>query len=566
MAAVLLVYVQTRGFAFVNFDDPDYVAENVHVQKGLTPAGIAWAFRADDRTANWHPLTWLSLMLDCQLYGPRWAGGFHLTNMLLHAANSVLLLLVLCRMTGDIWPSALVAAVFAVHPLHVESVAWIAERKDVLSGLLFMLSLCCYVRYTQRPESWGRYACVAAVYAVGLTAKPMLVTLPFVFLLLDYWPLRRVGMDREMRGKWRLVAEKWPLFALSAISCLVTLVAQCSAMKTLVETAPANRVANAVTAYVTYLEKSFCPTALAAHYPLPTNSPPNWQTITAIGFLAAVTAVSLATRRKLPYLFVGWLWFLGMLAPVVGLVQVGDQALADRYTYLPQIGLCIALVWSAAGLVGRCRGMGPEPSKPDAQARWTNSHLACASGFDHRYLCAACCIGVSLLLAVLASLAWQQVSYWRDSETLWTHALECTSRNFMAHFKLARALESDEKPRAAMQQYRMAVEIKPGDAAARNNLGNLLAGRGELDAAIKEYEAGVEFNPRNLELQFNLATLLAQRGRFAAAVVHYKRALEIAPNFAAAKTGLARAGRPQSVRIACRWNLAPFDGPSALCV
>ena len=367
LLAVITVFGQTAGHDFLNFDDPDYVYENPHVQSGVTGKEIAWAITTC-HSDNWHPLTWLSHMLDCQFYHLK-PGGHHLTNVLLHSAAAVLLFLALQRMTAALWPSAWVAAIFAIHPLRVESVAWVAERKDVLSGLFFMLALWSYARYVERPASWGRYFLVVASFALGLTAKPMLVTLPLVLLLLDYWPLRRgrgVGDWGPGTSDWsgslpsaiqprstsflRLVVEKIPLFALAAISCLITLAAQRGALWSLERLAFPSRVANAAVAYVVYLERMFCPTGLATLYPLPKGPPPAWELVVAIAVLAAISTAVVVVRRKCPYLLFGWLWYLGTLVPVSGLVQVGNQAMADRYTYLTQIGLYMAFAWGAAHL------------------------------------------------------------------------------------------------------------------------------------------------------------------------------------------------------------------------
>ena len=334
--------------------------------RGLTWNGVAWAF-TQPCSANWHPLTWLSHMLDCQIYHrddqpyQQAAGGHHLTSVLLHAAAAVLLLLVLLKMTGRLWPSAWVAAVFALHPLHVESVAWIAERKDVLSGVFFMLTLWAYADYARRPALW-RYAAVLALFALGLMAKPMLVTLPFVLLLLDYWPLgrfaavepRQAGPDRAraLRRLGWLLVEKLPMLALAAVSCRLTIWAQAQvhALKTTDELSWCGRISNAILSYVAYLGQTFWPANLAAFYPHLANRLVAWQVVLAALLLAAISAAVLLAARKRRYLLVGWLWYLGMLVPVIGLVQVGAQGRADRYMYLPQIGLAIAIAWGAAEL------------------------------------------------------------------------------------------------------------------------------------------------------------------------------------------------------------------------
>ena len=350
LLAVIAVFGQTASHDFVNFDDNDYVYENRHVRGGLTGEGTAWAITAY-HAGNWHPLTWLSHMLDCQLYGLK-PGGHHLTNVLLHAAAAVLLFLALRRMTGALWPSAWVAAVFAIHPLRVESVAWVAERKDVLSGLFFMLTLWFYARYAERPASWGRYLLVVASFALGLTAKPMLVTLPFVLLLLDYWPLGRLRSHLRLRtgsSPPPLDRREDPLVGSGCgfVPGNARRPAQDHAVAWSNWPFP-GRVANAAVAYVAYLGKMFYPAGLAVLYPLPKGPPPAWEVVAAVAVLLAISTAVFVARRKCPYLLFGWLWYLGTLVPVIGLVQVGNQAMADRYTYLTQIGLYAAIAWGAA--------------------------------------------------------------------------------------------------------------------------------------------------------------------------------------------------------------------------
>ncbi|MGA2259578.1 MAG: hypothetical protein ABSG53_33295, partial [Thermoguttaceae bacterium] len=374
LVAVIAVFGQTARYDFVNFDDDIYVYENWHVQAGLTVEGIAWAF-GQSHASNWHPLTWLSLMADVQVVrteqGPlaraRLAVEMHTVNVVLHAVNAAIVFLVLMEMTAGVWPSAFVAAVFAVHPLHVESVAWISERKDVLSGLFFMLTLAAYLGYVRRPFSLLRYLLVTALFALGLMAKPMLVTLPFVLLLLDYWPLgrispRRVGKtpgypeyllagptvpDGAARRLQVVLLEKLPWLVLAAISCMVTYLAQRTAVTPFERLPLWSRIANALVSCVAYLGQFFYPAGLAVLYPHPQNDLSVWKIIGSALLLAGISLAVLACRRKCPYLLVGWLWYLGMLVPVSGLVQVGAQAMADRYTYLTQIGLYIALAWTA---------------------------------------------------------------------------------------------------------------------------------------------------------------------------------------------------------------------------
>ncbi len=540
LLAVATVFGQTVNHRFVNFDDEDYVYENPHVREGLTVTGTVWALTAY-RASNWHPLTWLSHTLDCRLYHLE-PGGHHLTNVLLHAAAAVFLFLALKRMTrrstAALWASAWVAAVFAIHPLRVESVAWVAERKDVLSGLFFMLTLWFYARYTERPASWGRYLLVVASFALGLTAKPMLVTLPFVLLLLDYWPLGRAGSGERGAGghhvlmvgeqagtmypwsgsRWGtrsllpLVVEKIPLFLLAAASCVITLAAQRHAMKSLVQVAFAERVANAAVAYVAYLGKMLYPASLAVLYPLPMDPSPAWEVIAAVAVLVTISTAVFVARRKCPYLLIGWLWYLGTLAPVIGLVQVGDQAMADRYTYLTQIGLYMAIAWGAAHAAG---------SWP--YRRWLLAGVS------------------AIVLAGLMVCAWRQTSHWQNSETLWTHTLASTSQNSVAHNNLGLVLAGRGQFDEAIAYYGKALEIKPDYVDAHNNMGTALARRDQVDAAIEHLRKALELQPDYVKAHNNLGNVFAQSGQVDEAVAQFRAALEIKPDFAGAHYGLANA-------------------------
>ncbi len=508
--AVLAVFIQTANYDFVNFDDNEYVSENPHVKGGLTRDGIAWAITAY-HSNNWHPLTWLSHMLDCQLYGLK-PGCHHLTNVLLHAATAIFLFLSLQRMTGALWPSAFVGAVFAIHPLRVESVAWVAERKDVLSGLFFMLTLWFYVRYVERPASWAWYLLVLVSFALGLTAKPMLVTLPFVLLLLDYWPL---GRFRRVHGRLRLLVEKIPLFVLSAASCVVTLAAQRDAINLLEQVSLSERLANAAVAYVAYLGKMFYPADLAILYPLPKDPPPAGEVIAAVTVLLAISTAVAAVRRKRPYLLVGWLWYLGTLAPVIGLVQAGSQKMADRYTYLPQIGLYTAFAWGAAHVV-------------QAAGAWRYRRLGFAAVS-------------ALVVAGLMICAWRQTHHWRDSESLWTHTIDCTSQNPIAHLSFAHFLTVRGRFDEAVAHYEKALEIRPDDAEAHNNLGLALAGCGQIDEAIDHYQKALAIEPDRVEAHYNLGLALMRREQFEEAIAHYRRAVEIKPGYIDARYMLGNA-------------------------
>jgi protein O-mannosyl-transferase len=505
--AVTVVFGQTLDHGFVNYDDSDYVAENPCLAYGPAQA-IPWAFTST-LCGNWHPLTCLSYVLDHQLHGlAPW--GYHLTNIVLHAAAGVVLFLALRRMTGDFWPSAFVAAVFAIHPLRAESVAWVSERKDVLSGLFFMLTLGAYAEYVRRPFSMVRYLLVALLFALGLMAKPMLVTLPFVLLLLDYWPLGRHG--------WRLVIEKLPLLMLSAGSCAATMLAQSDALVQLDSVPLSARIANAVVSYAAYLGKFFYPVGLAVFYPHPAGNLPTWQVVGAALLLAAMCAAVVAWRQRCPYALVGWCWYLGMLVPVIGLAQVGSQAMADRYTYLPQIGLAIGVAWGAKQV--------------------------CAAWPQRAWLGSVAC---GLVLVVLMGCAYRQTSFWRDSQTLWNRAIDCTARNAVAHYNLGNALAECKRADEALAQYQMAVQIDPNDPQARYNMAIGLTRRGQVDEALAQYGKAIELKPDYTRAHNNLGALLASRGQTDEAIAHYRRVLEIRPDDAEAHSnfGLALAERGQ---------------------
>jgi tetratricopeptide (TPR) repeat protein len=538
--AVFAVFGQTLRYEFVNYDDDAYVYENPHVIRGLTPAGIVWAF-THSYSHNWHPLTWLSHMLDCQLWGLN-AGGHHLTNVLLHAANAVLLFLVLRRMmglrsdksagaaatpAGTLWPSAFVAAVFAIHPLRVESVAWVAERKDVLSAFFFLLTLLMYARYVEKskvrsPKSRVFYGLALSFFALGLMSKPMLVTLPFVLLLLDYWPLRRVTRDMwqvtsdknsvsqplvlRSLGEGgstlpRLILEKLPLFLLAAGSSAVTLLVQERTMMSLGHLPLATRLLNAVVSCGAYVGQMVWPENLAVLYPYHPDMPV-WPVAGAGVLLLSVTVVAFLAARRFPYLPVGWLWYLGMSAPVIGIVQVGFQSHADRYTYLPQIGLYVVVVWAVR----------------DLTASWRHRRQVLGAG-------------ALVVIAALMVCAWKQTSYWRNSESLWTHALACTSGNYIAHYNLGDAVTGQGRLAEAIGHFQKAIEIKPDYAAAYYNLGCAFDKQGRFDKAIAHYQKALEIHPHYAKADNNLGVVLLEEGRLDEAVEHCQKALEINPDY-----------------------------------
>jgi Flp pilus assembly protein TadD len=501
LLAVVAAFGQTVQHEFFSLDDGGYVYGNAHVFRGLTTAGIVRAFTRGDQ-ANWIPLTWLSLMLDCQFYGLH-AGGHHLTNVLLHAATAILLFLVLRRMTGRLWPSALAAALFAVHPLRTESVAWITERKDVLSGLFFMLTLWAYLGYVRHPFSGARYALLLLLFALGLMAKPMLVTLPFVLLLLDYWPLGRMAGTADQRAvsPWRLMMEKVPLFALVAGDCVAMMLIQDHTLVSSERLPLWWRLGNATIAYATYLGQFFWPAGLVVVYPRLELALPWWRVGAACAVLAGVTAAAVLARRKCPYLLVGWLWYVGMLVPVIGLLQVGCASRADRFTYLPQIGLVVALIWGAADL---CRAW--------PYRRWA---IGAAS---------------ALLLPVLLGCAFRQTSFWCDSLTLWDRTLALTAPNYMAQNGMGGALASDNRLEEGMEHFRLAIALAPYSAPFHANLGNTLIEVGRPDEAEREFHRVLELDPHDAEAAERLGVLLANRGRVDEAIALFRWSLQVNPD------------------------------------
>jgi tetratricopeptide (TPR) repeat protein len=509
-AITWFVFGQTRAFQFINFDDNEYVFKNAQVARGLTMEGIVWAF-THVYAANWHPLTWLSHMVDSQLYGLNPA-GHHLTNVFLHAATAVLLFLILRNMTGALWRSAFVAAVFAIHPLRVESVAWVAERKDVLSGLFFVLAIGAYVRYARHP-SVLRYGLVMLLFALGLMCKPMLVTLPVVLLALDYWPLNRLlpfgNRTANIPGPRKLVLEKLPLLALAAASSLATLFAQKVALQPLATVSLMVRIGNALMSCVVYLYQAFWPSCLAALYPFAIDQVRPGKVLIALVVLAAIS-ISVFYFRRRRYLAAGWLWYLIMLAPVIGILQVGSQAHADRYTYLPHIGLYFLLTWAAADLV----------------ERWRHSRL----------IMGTLAIGIVLTLTFVART---QASYWQNSETLWRRTLACTSRNSGAEQNLGQAIHEKGNVEEAMVHFQNALRIDPSQASVHSALGVALLEIGRADQSLISLRRALEIDPNDADAHYNFGNTLLQLGRAREAVAQYSRALEINRDDIEAQNNLA---------------------------
>jgi tetratricopeptide (TPR) repeat protein len=545
----LAIYAQVLSHQFINLDDDLYIQNNPMVNIGLTLKGMIWAFTTF-HSANWHPLTWLSHMIDSQLFGLN-AGGHLFVNALIHTANTLLLFLFLKRVTGARWRSAIVAALFALHPLHVESVAWAAERKDTLSTFFGLLCLLAYARYVEKP-SWKRYALVAVWLALGLMAKPMLVSWPFVLLLLDYWPLRRLkwqpadGLKRFARAWWPLIREKLPLFCLVIPSMVVTYLAQAQggAVAGLIAAPLSWRLANALVSYAKYLLLTFWPADLAIYYPSSHQMAPAWQWGGALILLVTITAVALRNARGgRSYLISSWLWFLGTLIPVIGLVRIGNQAMADRYTYIPSIGLFIAIVFGLA----------------DLAHTWRIGRVFIATAS-------------AVTIVLLASLTTLQIGRWRDSETLFTYVLSVTSDNAVVqnnlgsvlaqqgkhaeavrHFAEALRIRSDYldalgnmgqtlleqgKAAEAVGFYRRAIRVKPDSAKAHWQLGLTLDDQGKNNEAMQQFYEAMRLTPQDSGLRTNLGIKLARQGKLAEAIEQFNEALRLDPNSAEAHNNL----------------------------
>jgi protein O-mannosyl-transferase len=580
MLIILLSFYQTWQFDFVNYDDQNYIIGNANIQTGFNRSSIVWAFTSLS-AHNWHPLTWLSLILDHQLYGPG-AGGYHVTNVLIHLANTLLLFFVFGKMTGELWKSGFVAALFAIHPLHVESVAWIMERKDVLSALFWLLTIGLYAFYARQP-SLRRYAWLCISFMMGLMAKPMIVTLPLVLLLLDFWPLRRFT-GGDLSGKRQLIVEKLPLFALSAILSAITLYAQgqSGALQSFKAFSFSERLINAIVSYGSYVVKMLWPVNLAFFYPYPTSFS-LWAVLLSGMFLVAISLLSIRLIRRAPYLAMGWLWYLITMFPVCGLFQTGIQAMADRYTYVPLIGIFIVIAWGIPDLLEKC---------PYKKKRIMTASAA-------------------IIFPLLIIQTYYQTGVWQNSRTLFEHAIAVTERNDVAHnnlglyfmnqgkayeaaghfreavlirpgnvkylnnlgialirqnryeeaiacyrlavaneprfadsyYNLADAYFFSGKETDALENYNRALALKPGNAVAENNIAMLLIHRGKMDEAVVYLEAAIAHSPSFADPQNNLGVVFARMGRINDAVFHIKRALQINPGYAEARDNLAKLSR-----------------------
>jgi len=519
-------YWQVHNCDFVNYDDNVYVTENSNVQSGVSVENIGWAFTTGS-LRNWHPVTWLSLMLDYQLFGlnPR---AFHITNLFFHTASGLLLFLALNQMTGKIWRSGFAAALFALHPVHVESVAWIAERKDVLSTFFLMLTILAYVRYAKCPGV-SRYLSVAAAFSLGLLSKAMLVTLPFVLLLLDYWPLERFQIGKLKGAKktqkavspkaiykqatfFDLVKEKMPLFILSAVFSIITYVIQQEGgtMRSLEMIPLGSRIANAFVSYISYIQKMIAPIRLAVLYPHPGSKLPLAYALIAGVVLLVITIAVIRYRKGRPYLVVGWLWYIGTLVPVIGLVQVGGQAMADRYSYVPLTGLFIIIAWGV----------------PEVLSRWRYRKIVLAS--------AGC-----LIISVLAVLTALQVQHWKNSITLFEHAVAVTNDNYTAHNNLATALDDDGQSQAAVAHYLKALAINQNYIKARYNLGNAFMHTGRIDEAVLHWNEVLRLDGDHTGAHNNIAVVMSRQGKFKEAAEHYRHILRVRPGNAEAEKNLA---------------------------
>ena len=505
------VYWQVGDHEFISYDDQKYVTENSHVQSGLTLAGLKWAF-TKGHAANWHPLTWLSHMVDCELFGLD-AGAHHMVNVLFHLANTALLFWVLFRMTGGLWRSAFVAALFALHPLHVESVAWVAERKDVLSTFFWILTMWAYLRYTER-KCAGRYLLVVLVFALGLMAKPMLVTLPFVLLLLDYWPLARLEfsppISKVKSNIFALILEKLPLFVLAGCASVVTFFVQKSGDAVVgTKALPLYlSVGNAIVSYQQYLIKMIWPGKLSLYYPHPLNTLPISKVLGAATLIIFITILVIKLRYH-KWLTVGWLWYLGTLVPVIGLVQVGSQAMADRYTYVPLIGIFIMIAWTASEFVPKWR--------------WRNLALGLLA---------------TVILCSLSVRTWFQIGYWRDSITLYRHSINAAEGNYRLLYNLATELMDQGDRKGAINCLYESIRIFSLDPRIHNNLANLLSEEGQTAKAIVHYREALSINPDHINALYNLASLLSETGQISQAIVQYGEFLKIQPGDAEAHNNL----------------------------
>jgi tetratricopeptide (TPR) repeat protein len=527
-AAIVAIYWQTGEHSFVFFDDEEYVLHNSRLLLGFTLENIKW-FLTSSHAANWHPLTWFSHILDVNLFGLN-PLGHHFVSVALHWANSLLLYLFLYRFTGSLWRSATVAALFAVHPLNVESVAWISERKNVLSTLFWLLTLYLYSLYTEK-KSRHLYSITVIVFALGLMAKQMLVSIPLVLLLLDYWPLQRIRA-KELKS---LLLEKVPFLLLAIIAAIITILSQQQAINSLQGYSLARRFANAATSYLQYLRKTFWPDDLAIFYPFP-DAIDWWTTIAATLLLVAITATAIKLRRRYPALFIGWFWYLLTLLPVIGIVKIGLQSMADRYAYIPTIGIFVATVWCLADL---------------------------SRDTPRRKLLSVVIAGAAIFL--LALTAWRQTSYWQDTNTLFTYTLAKTKKNYIALCAIGRELDKQGEFEAAMQKFDEALEAAPWYDAALTQQGIMLMKRGMFADASSKFQQALQLNSASIPAHINLGIVLALLDRPEEAIPHFQLAIDLDTRSAAAHYNLAftlqKLGKPaEAIRhYAKALQTDPFD-------
>ena len=519
VAVTFTVYFQVGTHEFVVYDDRIYVSENQYVQEGFSKESLQWAFSLKNKDKTyWHPLTWLSHMLDVQIFGLK-SGGHLMTNVILHVLNVLLLFSLLKRSTGCLWRSAFVAALFALHPMNVESVAWVAARKNLLSTTFLLLTMAAYIRYTESPGIY-RYLIIAGCYAMGLMAKPMLITLPFGFLLLDFWPLKRLNLEDVARGTGvfkllgQLIAEKIPLFILSAATIYIATISL-HRYGDMVQTAAVNmklRIANALVSYVVYLEKLIWPVDLTCFYPFP-ETVPFWKTALSFVFLIVVSVAAVKAYCKRPYITFGWFWYLGTLVPVIGLVQAGLwPAIADRFVYVPYIGIFIILSWGSAEVFKRFH--------------LSSTALAASGG---------------LIISILTVMSYNQTAYWKNSVTLFQHAVAVTSGNYLSHYALGFALERRGQANAAIEHYRESLKINPQQVDVHYNLALVLASQQKIEEAIGEYQKVLLLDPNDYQVYNNLGNLFYKQGRFDDAIRQYERAIGIKPDHTNAHRNLGAA-------------------------
>ena len=491
----LAAYWQVHRYDFINYDDPVYITENNQVQSGITIDGFRWAFTTK-YFGLWNPLVWLSFMADYQLYGLN-AGGYHVTNLILHILSTLLLFWLFNRMTGAVWKSAFVAAFFALHPLHVESVAWVSERKDVLSAFFWMLTLCLYVYYTEKPVI-KRYLLIVFSFVLALLSKPMVITLPVIMILLDYWPLGRFASQKDNLFLWQL-KEKLPIVVLSVITVLITYYTPST--HTSYELLPLEtRLANAPVAFVIYLVKTFWPHNMTIFYPFPFQIPV-WKITLSLLFIIFSSSIMILKTRRLPYFFVGWFWFIISIAPAMGIIQIGDFAMTDRYHYLPSIGISIMLAWGIPFFIRN--------KSAEKQILFPLSIL---------------------VLMILAVITWKQCGYWKNSVELWKHAITVTKNNFLAHNNLAIALFAEGKNEEAIHYYNKAITLKPFEVVPHHNKAIVYTKTGQYHLAIDSYSEAIRIKSDNFDAYYNRGTVYHQLGRHQEAIADFSSAIRLQPD------------------------------------